>query len=43
MQIRLLKNDQKLEMLQKCEDCLFEVKQDQMKQTRINVYFKKIT
>ncbi len=35
-------DDQKLEMLQKCEDCLFEVKQDQMKQTRINEYFKKM-
>ncbi len=36
-------DDQKLEMLQKCEDCIFEVKQDQMKQIRINEYFKKIT
>ena len=35
-------DDQKLEMLQKCEDCIFEVKQDQMKQTRINEYFKKM-
>jgi hypothetical protein len=25
---------QKLELLQKCEDCIFEVKQEQMKQTR---------
>ena len=36
-------DDQKLELLQKCEDCIFEVKQEQMKQTRINEYFKKIT
>jgi hypothetical protein len=36
-------DEQKLELLQKCEDCIFEVKQEQMKQTRINEYFKKIT
>ena len=28
-------DEQKLELLQKCEDCIFEVKQEQMKQTRI--------
>jgi len=28
-------DEQKLELLQKCEDCIFEVKQEQMKQTKI--------
>ena len=34
-------DEQKLELLQKCEDCIFEVKQEQMKQTKINEYFNK--
>ena len=36
-------DDQKFELLQKCEDRIFEVKQEQMKQTKINEYFKEIT
>ncbi len=34
---------QKLELLQKFGDRIFEVKQEQIKQTRINEYFKEIT
>ena len=31
-------DDQKLELLEKCEDCIFEIKQEQLKQTGINDY-----
>ncbi len=33
----------KLELLQKCEDCMFEIKQEQLKQTKIIDFFKKTT
>ncbi len=36
-------NDQKLELLAKVDDCLFEINQSYLKQKRINEYFKKIT
>ncbi len=36
-------DDQKLELLQKCEDCIFEIKQEQLKQKKIIDFFKKTT
>ena len=36
-------DDQKLELLEKCEDCIFEIKQEQLKQTKIIDFFKKTT